>query len=90
MAFDFLKNVKPDEAMKILDDIREGQLKAKKYIKENPEKYRQFANLKSHNTKYRRKVFSIPAIVFYSDPVYWEQVAHSKKLQKKHPEFAVK
>lgn len=89
-AFDFLKNVKPKEAMKMLDDIREGQLVAKKYIKENPEKYRRFANLNPQKTKYRRKVFSIPGIVYASDPVYWNQVAKSKKLQKRHPEFQVR
>jgi len=88
--FDFLKNVSVDEAMKTLDSIKSGQEHTKKYIKNNPEKYRKFANLDPHKTKYRRKVYSIPAVVYWSDPEYWGQVALSKKLQKKHPEFAVK
>jgi len=90
MGFDFLKDVKVDDAMKMLDDIKEGQLQAKKYIADNPEKYRQFANLTPHKTKFRRKVYSIPSIVYFSNPEYWGQVALSKKMQKMHPEFAVK
>ena len=90
MGFDFLKDVKVDDAMKMLDDIKAGQLQTKKYIAENPEKYRQFANLNPHKTKYRRKVYSIPSVVYFSNPEYWGQVAMSKKMQKQHPEFAVK
>ena len=90
MSLDFLKNVSPQEAMKTLDEIRAGQLATKKYIKENPEKYRQFADLNSHKTKYRRKVFSVPGVVYASDPVYWGEVCRSKQLQKKHPEFQVR
>ena len=90
VELDFLKNVSVDEAMETLDNIKSGQEQFKKYVRENPEKYRQFANLEQHNTEFRRKVFSIPAIVYGSDPVYWGQVASSKKLQAKHPEFAIK
>ena len=90
MGLDFLKNVSVDEAMNTLDDIKSGQTKVKKYIAENPEKYRQFANLNPHKTKYRRKVYSIPSVVYFSNPEYWGKVALDKKLQKKHPEFAVK
>ncbi len=90
MGLDFLKDVKVDDAMKMLDDIKEGQVAAKKYIADNPEKYRKFANLNPHNTKYRRKVYSIPSIVYFSNPEYWGRVAMDKKLQKMHPEFAVK
>ena len=89
MGLDFLKDVKVDDAMKMLDDIKEGQVAAKKYIADNPEKYRKFANLNPHNTKYRRKVYSIPSIVYFSNPEYWGRVAMSKKMQKKHPEFRV-
>jgi len=89
MGLDFLKDVKVDDAMKMLDDIKEGQVAAKKYIADNPEKYRKFANLNPHKTKYRRKVYSIPSIVYFSNPEYWGRVAMSKKMQKKHPEFRV-
>ena len=89
MGFEFLKDVKVDDAMKMLDDIKDGQLKVKKYIKDNPEKYRKFANLTPHVTKFRRKVYSIPNVVYFSNPEYWGRVAMSKKMQKKHPEFRV-
>ena len=90
MSLDFLKNVSVNDAMKTIDNIKSGQEQFKKYVRENPEKYRQFADLNPHKTKYRRKVFSIPSVVYYSDPEYWGQVAMSKKLQKNHPEFQVK
>ena len=89
MGFEFLKDVKVDDAMKMLDDIKDGQLKTKKYIAENLEKYRQFANLNPHKTKFRKKVYSIPSVVYFSNPEYWGRVAMSKKMQKKHPEFRV-
>jgi len=86
----FLAKVSPEEAMKTLDDMREGQLAYKKYVKENNSKFVDQANLKQHNTKFRRKIFSLPAVVYWSDPKKWDEVLMSKKLQKQHPEFCVK
>lgn len=90
MGLDYLKNVSPDEAMKTLDQIRNSQLQMKKYVRENNNSFRHLANLEEHKTKFRRKVFSLPAIVYWSDPKKWDEVLLSKKLQKQHPEFCIK
>lgn len=90
MGLDYLKTVSPKEAMEMLDQIRKGQIQTKKYVRENSEKFRHLANLEEHKTKYRRKVFSLPAIVYWSDPKKWDEVLLNKKLQKQYPEFQVK
>jgi hypothetical protein len=87
---DFLKNVSPQEAMQTLDDMREGQLAYKKHVRENSSNYKDYADFSPVHGKYNRKVYSIPAIVYWSDPKKWEEVSKSKKLQKKYPEWAVK
>lgn len=82
----YLKDVTPNEAMKVLDKIKENNKKRNAWIMGNTTKFGKRAQGTWTKNKTMRKVFSIPQEVYMANQPYWDEIIRTKQW-KKHPEF---